>query len=157
LKPFIYYLHPSLHHPQLTGRHHSQKIDENTESFRNFIRRYRNSPITKVAYTDWLRRFVEYSTLPNIRAKTGVEIGDNTDLLLFDDPRKIQNHIKQFIDYQYDVLHLSPKTVDSYYDAVKHFYQSNEVMLNLVSNSASRTACSCCWFLRCLSLSDPDV
>lgn len=114
------------------GNHNpnKQKIDENIESFRNFVRRFRNSPITKEDYINWLRRYVEYSNLPQIRAKTGVDINDNTDLLIFDDPRKIQYHIKQFIDYQYDVLHLSPNTVDKYYDAIKHFYQSNEVTLN---------------------------
>src|SRR5919108_5317014 len=114
------------------GNHNpnKQRMDESTESFRNYIRRYRNSPATKVDYIDWLRRYVYYSNLPQVRAKTKVDINDNTDLLIFDDPRKIQNHIKQFIDYLYDVLHLSPKTVASYYDAVKHFYRSNEITLN---------------------------
>lgn len=107
-----------------------QPIDETTESFRNFIRRFRNSPFTKVSYTHWLRQFIEYSNLPEVKAKTGVDVGENTDLLLFEDPRKIQNHIKHFIDYQYEVKHLSPKTVRGYYDSVKHFYESNEVTLN---------------------------
>jgi integrase len=107
-----------------------QPINETTESFRNFIRRYRNSPATKRTYTDWFRRSVEYSNLPEIRAKIGVNVGDNTDLLLFDDTRKIQNHIKYFIDYEYEVKHLTPKTVQGHYNAVKHFYESNEVTLN---------------------------
>jgi integrase len=50
--------------------------------------------------------------------------------LLFDDTRKIQNLIKNFLDHQYEVNHLTPKTVHCYYDAIKHFYQSNEVTLN---------------------------
>lgn len=107
-------------------------MDESTESFRNYVRRFRNSPQTKKTYTDWLRRFVWYSNLPEVKAKLGldVDIGDNTDLLLFDDTRKIQNHIKQYLDYQYEVMHISPRSASSYYIAVKHFYESNEVTLN---------------------------
>jgi len=114
------------------GKHNpnKQKINENSESFRNFIRRYRNSPASKEAYTDFLRRFVEYSNLPEVKTKIGVDINDNTDLLLFEDTRKIQHLIKNFIDYQYEVLHLTPRSVRNYYGAVKHFYQSNEITLN---------------------------
>jgi|SRR5215207_2532025 len=107
-----------------------QQIDENTESFRNFVSKFRNSPITKQAYTDWLRRFMDYCNLPDVKTRIGIDIGDNTDLLLFDDNRKIQNIIKRFIDYQYDVRGLSPVSVRGYYLAIKHFYQSNEIMLN---------------------------
>ena len=114
------------------GKHNpnKQRMDESSESFRNFIRRYRNSPASKESYTDFLRRFVEYSNLPEVKAKIGLDVGDNTDLLLFDDNRKIQNHIKNFIDYQYEVLQLTPRSVRNYYGAVKHFYQSNEITLN---------------------------
>ena len=74
----------------------TQQINENTESYRNFARRFRNSPITKKDYTAWLRRFVSYCNLPEIRAKIKDEVNDNTDLLLFDnDTKKIQNIIKK--------------------------------------------------------------
>jgi hypothetical protein len=49
-----------------------QKIDENSESFRNFIRRFRNSPETKKAYAHWLRRFVEYSNIPDVRKQNTI-------------------------------------------------------------------------------------
>jgi hypothetical protein len=94
----------------------TQQINENTESFRNFARRFRNSPVTKKDYTAWLRRFVYYCNLP--------------DLLLFDiNPKKIQTIIKNYIDYQYD-RGLSPITVRGHYVALKRFYESNEVLLN---------------------------
>jgi integrase len=109
---------------------YKQKIDENKESFKNFIRRFRNSPVTRISYTHWFRRFVAFSNLLDVRERIKIEVNDNPDLLLFEDTRKIQNHIKNFLDYQYEVLHLSPKTVRGYYDAVRHFYQSNEIVLN---------------------------
>ena len=109
----------------------AQTINEDTESFRNFIRRYRNSPVTKKDYTDWLGRFMTYCNLPETRAKIKVEVNDNTDLLLFDNnPKTIQNIIKGFIDYSYEVRHLSPATVRGHYMAIKHFYESNEITLN---------------------------
>ena len=116
---------------KVTGRgrpkdSNAQQINKNSESFRNFIRRFRNSPKTKLPIG---LRFVAYCNLPNVRAKIKVDVGDNTDLLLFDDSRKIQNIIKHFIDYQYEVKGLSPAT-KSYYVVVKHFYESNEVILN---------------------------
>ena len=110
-----------------------QGINENTESFKNYLRKFRNSPNTKINYTNWLKRFIEYVNLPDVRVKAGIQsvVGDNTDLLLFDnDKRKIQNIIKYFIDYQYEVKGLSPATVHSHYMAVKHFYESNEITLN---------------------------
>ena len=106
-----------------------QKIDETSESFRNFIRRYRNSPATEKAYTGWFRRYVAYSNIPQVKAKIGIDVGDNTDLLLFDDTRKIERHVKNFLDYHYEVSHLSPKTLISYFDAVKRFYKSNRITL----------------------------
>ena len=42
----------------------------------------------------------------------------------------IQNIIKGFIDYSYEVRHLSPATVRGHYMAIKHFYESNEITLN---------------------------
>ena len=108
-----------------------QTIDKNTESFRNFVRRFRNSPVTKKDYTAWLSRFMSYCNLPETRAKIKVEVNDNTDLLLFDNNSKIiQNIIKQYIDYSYEVRHLSPVTVRGHYMAIKHFYESNEITLN---------------------------
>jgi integrase len=102
------------------------RINEDAESFRNFIRRFRNSPITKVGYADWLRRFMVYCN----ECQKGIGVGDNPDKLLFEgDGKKIQNIIKHFIDNQYD-KHLSPKSVHSYYLAIKHFYESNEIALN---------------------------
>ena len=109
----------------------AQTINEHTESFRNFIRRYRNSPVTKKDYTDWLGRFMTYCNLPETRAKIKVEVNDNTDVLLFDNnPKNIQNIIKGFIDYSYEVRHLSPATVRGHYMAIKHFYESNEITVN---------------------------
>ena len=108
----------------------TQQIDENTESFRNFIRKFRNSPVTKKDYTDFFKRFMHYCNLPETRTKIGVEVEDNTDFLLFgNDNKKIQNIIKRFIDYQYD-RGLSPSTVRVHYNAIKHFYESNEIILN---------------------------
>jgi integrase len=49
--------------------------------------------------------------------------------LLFDDIRKIERHVKNFLDYLYEVSHLSPKMLISYYDAVKRFYKSNRITL----------------------------
>lgn len=60
----------------------------------------------------------------------GVDVGDNTDLLRFEDIRKIQNHVKQYLDYQYEVCHVSPHTARYYYIAIKHFYESNEITLS---------------------------
>ena len=55
---------------------------------------------------------MSYCNLPETRAKIKVEVNDNTDLLLFDNNSKvIQNIIKQYIDYSYEVRHLSPVTV----------------------------------------------
>ena len=108
----------------------TQQIDENTESFRNFIRKFRNSPVTKKDYTDFFKRFMHYCNLPETRTKIGVEVEDNTDFLLFgNDNKKIQNIIKRYIDYSYD-RGLSPSTVRVHYNAIKHFYESNEVVLN---------------------------
>jgi hypothetical protein len=36
---------------------HVQDINENTESFKNYIGKFRSSPNTKINY--WLKRFVE--------------------------------------------------------------------------------------------------
>ena len=73
---------------------------------------------------------MHYCNLPETRTKIGVEVGDNTDFLLFgNDNKKIQNIIKRYIDYQYD-RGLSPSTVRVHYNAIKHFYESNEVVLN---------------------------
>ena len=73
---------------------------------------------------------MHYCNLPETRTKIGVEVGDNTDFLLFgNDNKKIQNIIKRFIDYQYD-KGLSPSTVRVHYNAIKHFYESNEIVLN---------------------------
>ncbi|HKI07027.1 MAG TPA: site-specific integrase [Nitrososphaeraceae archaeon] len=106
------------------------KVDESTESFRNFISKFRNSPKTKQDFTTWLKMFVKYCNSDVGRARIKIEINDNTDLLLFDsDTRKIQTVIKQFIDHLYS-QNLSPSTVRSYYLAVKQFYQSNEITLN---------------------------
>jgi integrase len=103
------------------------RINENTESFRNYVRRFRNSPITRTGYVAWLRRFMVYCN----EAGRGIEVGENTDLLLFNgDTKKIQDIIKRFIDNQYEVKRLSPKSVRSYYLAIKHFYESNETALN---------------------------
>ena len=109
----------------------TQQINENTESFRNFIRRFRNSPITKKDYTAWFRRFLDYCNLPETRSRIKVHIDDNPDLLLFNnDTKRIQNVIKSYIDYQYEVRKLSPVTVRGHYMAIKHFYESNEIILN---------------------------
>jgi hypothetical protein len=57
-----------------------------------------------------------------------MKIGDNPDLLLFDgNIKKIQNVIRDFFDYQYEVLGLSPKTVHAYYSALKIFYETKEL------------------------------
>jgi integrase len=121
------------------GRHdpNKQPLNENTESFRNFIRRFRHSPHSKDAYTVWIRRFVKYCNSPDVRAKIGINVNDSTDLLLFEGynngekrTRKIENLVKNYLDYLYKVDHLSPKTVHTYYDAVKHFYQTNDITLN---------------------------
>jgi integrase len=102
-------------------------INESTESFRNYVRRFRNAPITKAGFVDWLRRFMVYCNECN----KGIQVGDNPDLLLFDgDPKKIQTIIRHFIDNQYEDKHLSPKSVHNYYVAIKHFYESNEIALN---------------------------
>ena len=61
--------------------------------------------------------------------KIGIDVGDNTDLLLFNDVRRIERHVKNFLDYHYEVSHLSPKTLISYYDAVKCFYKSNGITM----------------------------
>src|SRR5215216_2894026 len=80
----------------------TQKIDQSRESYMNFVRRFRNSPMTKKGYTDRLRNLMQYCNLPDVRAKIGVQVGDNSDLLLFDnDSRKIQNILKCYMDYQY--------------------------------------------------------
>lgn len=109
-------------------------VDHNTESFKNFVRRFRNSPVTKKHSVNCFRRFVHYCNLPETKARIlgKVDVGDpaNTDLLLFDgDTRKIQNVIKHYIDYQYD-RGLSPVSMKSHYNAIKHFYESNEIQLN---------------------------
>ncbi len=112
-----------------TPRH---DIDETTESFKNFVRRFRNSPVTKKDYVNSFRRFVHYCNLPETKATIKVDVGDpaNTDLLLFEgDTNKVQNTIKHYIDYQYD-RGLSPVTMKSHYNAIKHFYESNEISLN---------------------------
>jgi hypothetical protein len=99
----------------------TQKINEGAESFRNYVRRFRNSPITREGYVDWIRRFLQYCNECN----KGIEVGDNPDLLLFDgNTKKIQSIIKNYIDHQYEVKHLSPKSVRSYFLAIKHFYES---------------------------------
>lgn len=74
-------------------------------------------------------RYVAYSNMPQGRAKVKIDVGDNTDLLLFDDIHKIQRYVKKFLDYHYEVSHLSPKTLLSYFDAVKQFYKSNRMAL----------------------------
>jgi hypothetical protein len=83
-----------------------QPLDETTQSFRNFIRRFRNSPYTKKSYTHWLRRFVEYCNREEVVTRTGVLVGDNTDKLLFEDTCKIENLVKEYLDYQAEVRHL---------------------------------------------------
>ena len=104
------------------------QIDESTSSFRNFISKFRNSPKTRTDFINWLRIYVKFCN--EIKERIKVDVGNNTDLLLFDnDTRKIQTIIKQFIDSLYD-NGLSPSTVRSYYLAVKQFYQSNEITLN---------------------------
>jgi integrase len=106
------------------------QIDESTDSFRNFISKFRNSPKTRTDFINWLRMYVKYCNRDDVKARIKVDVGNNTDLLLFDsDTRKIQTIIKQFIDSLYD-NGLSPSTVRSYYLAVKQFYQSNEITLN---------------------------
>ena len=106
-------------------------IDETTESFRNFIRRFKDSPNTKRAYTSWLGQFVGYSNREDVVTKTGAVVGDNTDKLLFDSNiLKIENHVHHYFDYLDDVLHLAPKTRGSYFEAVKRFYKSNKIMLD---------------------------
>jgi integrase len=115
-----------------------QPVNENTESFRNFIRRFKNSPHTKKSYTTSLRRFVKYCNSPDVRKKIGIEIGDNTDLLLFenyngdkeDRARFIKNLITHYLDHLSEVEGIAPSTLHSYYEAVKHFYVKNEVSLN---------------------------
>jgi integrase len=107
-------------------------IDENAESFKNFVRRFRNSPVTKKDYVNSFRRFVHYCNLPETKARIKTEVGEpaNTDILLFEgDTKKIQNTIKHYIDYQYD-RGLSPVSMKSHYNAIKHFYESNEIQLN---------------------------
>lgn len=109
-------------------------IDESTESFRNFVRRFRNSPISKTDYVNCFRRFIHYCNLPETKARIlgNVDIGElaNTDLLLLDgDTRRIQNLVKHYVDYQYD-RGISPVSMKSYYNAIKHFYESNEISLN---------------------------
>ena len=69
-----------------------QKIDENKESFRSFISKYRNSAVSRKSYIDWLKRLVEYCNLPDVVNRIGVTIGDNTDLLLFDKDADKQPH-----------------------------------------------------------------
>jgi integrase len=102
------------------------QINESTESFRNFISKFRNSPKTRQDFINWLKMYVRYC---NEKINVNVSSG-NTDVLLFDnDTRKIQTIIKKFIDDLY-ARGLSPSTVRSYYLAVKQFYQSNEITLN---------------------------
>ena len=73
---------------------------------------------------------MHYCNLPETRTKIGVEVEDNTDFLFFgSDNKRIQNIIKSYIDYSYD-RGLSPSTVRVHYNAIKHFYESNEVVLN---------------------------
>jgi integrase len=114
------------------GRVPRHDIDHNTESFRNFVRRFRNSAVTKTDYVNNLRRFIHFCNLVETKARIKVDIGNpaKTDLLLFDgDTKKIQNTIKHYIDYQYD-RGISPVTMKSHYNALKHFYDSNEIQLN---------------------------
>jgi|SRR5215207_512415 integrase len=112
------------------AKHDKQPINEATDSFRNYIRRFRDSPYTKQAYTTWIRRFMEYSNREEVVLRTGVLVGDNTDKLLFDrDSVKIESHVKSYFDYLDNTLHLAPKTRGSYFDGVKRFYKSNRIML----------------------------
>jgi integrase len=118
----------------LTLKKDIQQVNENTDSFMNFVAKFRNSPMTRIAYTEGLKRYLEYCNLPEVRARLGILtdiINSNTDFLLFDnDAKKIQGIIKRFIDYLYNVRKLSPSSVRGYYMAVKHFYISNEIALN---------------------------
>ena len=112
-----------------------QPIDETPESFRNFIRRFRNSPHTKKSYATSLRRFVKIVTHPTLEKKIGIEIGDNTDLLLFenyngdkeDRARFIKNLITGYLDFLSEKEEIAPSTstFHSYYETVKHFYVKN--------------------------------
>jgi hypothetical protein len=73
-----------------------------------------------------------------VREKIKVEVNDNTDLLLFDNnPKKIQTVIKGYVDYQYD-RGLSPITVRGHYMALKHFYESNEIVFQEISNDIEK-------------------
>ena len=111
------------------------QFDESTYSFKNFISKFRNSPKTKQDYSTWLKMYVKYCNHQDVRDRIKVAVNGNTDLLLFDnDTRKIQTIIKQFIDHLYKDR-LSPSTVRCYYLAVKQFYQSNEITLNVVTRN----------------------
>jgi integrase len=72
-----------------------------------------------------------------VRKRIGIEVGDNTDLLLFESYnngenriRFIQNLVTNYLDHLIEVDKLTPKTMQTYYDAVKRFYVKNEVQLN---------------------------
>ena len=92
-----------------SSRRGTQQINENTESFRNFIRKFRNSPVTKKDYTDFFKRFMHYCNLPETRTKIGVEVGNNTDFLLFgNDNKRIQNIIKSYITIRMIGVYLLP-------------------------------------------------
>ena len=116
-----------------------QPIDETTKSFRNFVRRFRDSSHTKKTYTTSLRRFVKYCNSPAVRKRTGVDVGDSTDLLLFenyngdkeDRARFIKNLITGYLDYLSELEGIAPGTLHTYYEAVKHFYVKNEVQFKL--------------------------
>jgi len=73
-----------------------------------------------------------------VRKKIGIEIGDNTDLLLFENyngdkehrARFIKNLVTNYLDYLSEVEGITPNTLHTYYAAIKHFYVKNEVQLN---------------------------
>jgi integrase len=73
---------------------------------------------------------MEYCNKEEVVLRTGVLIGDNSDKLLFgEDTRKIENVAKDYLDYQAEVRHLTPKTLNTLYDGVKQFYRSNRITL----------------------------
>jgi hypothetical protein len=123
-----------------SGRHDPDKqpIDETTDSFLNFVRKFKNSPHTKKSYITLLRRYVKYCNSPDVRRKIGIEVNDNTDLLLFenynsdkeDRARFLKNLITHYLDHLSDIG-IAPTTLHSYYTAVKHFYVKNEVQFKL--------------------------
>jgi integrase len=84
-----------------------------------FIESLNGSPETRKNYTKWLKRYMQYYSCTR------------PDELFFDSNTKtIENKITSFFTHKRNVEGKSPKTIQLYYTAIKHFYQINDIVLN---------------------------